>query len=210
MTREWVEPRRVTVAEWAAAYGEAVPPAGPGEPLPFQRAILERLKPLPPAPVHVTNPAPRASAFFRWGVQRSTLPPAVLLMMDEVQTRPALLAEDDCVSCPEIEPLVKNLKAPGDLEVGDYVFASRWTDCDPGDPWHIGYVSEVGSNYVVIGAVSCRRWPNAMRITEDQGDRIAKEFPPLEQGRALPYAAIARVFGVPVPAGWVDPLDAEE
>lgn len=102
----------------------------------------------------------------------------------------------------EQQPLVVNLKAPGDLEVGDYVFASRWSDCDPGDPWHVGHISEVGANYVVIGAVSKRRWGNAMRISEEQGRRIASEYPELEKGPALPYAEIARVFGVPIPEGW--------
>lgn len=108
-------------------------------------------------------------------------------------------AESNPISDEEEQaPIVENIKAPSDLVIGDYVFASRWSDCDPGDPWHIGYVSEVGKDYVVIGEVSLRRWGNAMRISEEQGHRIAKEYPVLEQGPALPYAEIARVFGVPV------------
>lgn len=103
----------------------------------------------------------------------------------------------------ETTPLVVNVKAPSDLKVGDYVFASRWSDCDPGDPWHVGYVSEVGEGYVVIGEVSQRRWGNAMRISEEQGARIVQEYPVLEMGPSLPYAEIARVFGVTIPEGWV-------
>lgn len=102
----------------------------------------------------------------------------------------------------EVEPvpIVNNIKAPSDLAVGDYVFASRWSDCSPGDPWHVGHVSEVGLGYVVVGEVSQRRWGNAMRITEEQGRRIVAEYPPMEGGPSLPYKEIARVFGVPVPA----------
>lgn len=98
----------------------------------------------------------------------------------------------------EKTPIVVNIKAPSDLEVGDYVFASRWSDCDPGDPWHVGHVSEVGQNYVVVGEVSQRRWGNAMRISHEQGRRIASEYPRMEDGPSLPYAEIASVFGVEV------------
>lgn len=94
------------------------------------------------------------------------------------------------------------IKAPSDLAIGDYVFASRWSDCCPGDPWHVGYVSEVGPGYVVVGEVSQRRWGNAMRITEEQGRRIAAEYPAMEDGPSLPYEAIARVFGVPIPEAY--------
>jgi hypothetical protein len=95
------------------------------------------------------------------------------------------------------QPLVTNPKAPGDLKVGDYVFASRWSDCDPGDPWHVGHVSEVGPDYVVVGDVSRRRWPRAMKITQEQGSRIVQAFPPMEDNwKAFNYKAIANVFGV--------------
>jgi hypothetical protein len=103
---------------------------------------------------------------------------------------------------PEAEPIVLNCEAPGDLKPGDYVFASRWSDCDPGDPWEVGFVSEVGvypesmtkAGYVVLQGGS-RRWGRAMRITPEQGRRICEQFPSMER---LPqdYDAIARVFGI--------------
>lgn len=115
-----------------------------------------------------------------------------------VTTAPAEHSVDP-VSDEDNAPIVVNIKAPSDLAIGDYVFASRWSDCDPGDPWHVGHVSEVGPGYVVVGEVSQRRWGNAMRITEEQGSRIAAEYPVMEDGRALPYKEIARVFGVQAP-----------
>lgn len=94
------------------------------------------------------------------------------------------------------EPVVINHPAPGDLKRGDYVFASRWGDCDPGDPWEVGFVSIVGENYVVLS--SSRRWPKAMRITPEQGHRICAQYPGME-GMPLDHEAIANVFGVPLP-----------
>jgi hypothetical protein len=94
------------------------------------------------------------------------------------------------------QPVVTNPKAPGDLKVGDYVFASRWSDCDPGDPWAVGHVSVVGPDFVVVGDVSQRRWPRAMRITHEQGARIVAQFPDMEDNwTAFNYKAIASVFG---------------
>lgn len=99
-------------------------------------------------------------------------------------------------------PLVVNTKV-GDasLVVGDYVFASRWTDCDPGDPWMVGFVSEVGCHpgatvnvwFVRIGD-NGRRWPNAMKITEDEGRNICEKYPQME-GNRQDYEAIGRVWG---------------
>ena len=93
-------------------------------------------------------------------------------------------------------PQVVNQNAPGDLKVGEYVFASRWSDCDPGDPWNVGHVSEIGNGFIVCGDASTRRWPKAMRITKEQGARICAEFPILETTNPSDYAAIAEVFGV--------------
>lgn len=93
-------------------------------------------------------------------------------------------------------PQVVNQDAPGDLRIGEYVFASRWSDCDPGDPWNVGHVSEIGDGFIVCGDASPRRWPKAMRITKEQGARICAEFPILEETNPSDYAAIAEVFGV--------------
>lgn len=92
------------------------------------------------------------------------------------------------------QPIIVNLKAPGDLKKGDYVFASRWTDCSPSDPWFVGHVSEVGDRYVVIAESTRRQWPNAMRITAEQGRRIIDQFPAMEDGPQASYEEIAKIF----------------
>jgi hypothetical protein len=96
----------------------------------------------------------------------------------------------------EDQPIVRNQEAPGDLAVGDYVFASRWGDCDPNDPWATGCITAVGPDYVVLGEVSQRRFPYARRISFEQGNRIAKEYPLAEGARLTRhYDWIAEVFG---------------
>lgn len=92
-------------------------------------------------------------------------------------------------------PQVVNQDAPGDLQLGDYVFASRWSDCDPGDPWAVGHISEIGDGYVVVAGVTLKRFPKAMRITPEQGARIAAEFPAMER-ETQDFGAVARVFGL--------------
>lgn len=94
-------------------------------------------------------------------------------------------------------PVVTNQNAPGSLAIGDYVFASRWGDCDPGDPWVVGHISELGADFVVIGEVNKRRWPRAMLITHEQGRRIVEQYPLLEENwRPRNFEEIARVFGI--------------
>jgi hypothetical protein len=95
--------------------------------------------------------------------------------------------------------IVVNQAAPGNLAVGDYVFASRWSDCDPSDPWVVGHISEVGSNFVVVGEVSPRYWPKAMKISAEQGQHIIEQYPHMEGNRdSLNYKKIAQVFGIDV------------
>lgn len=100
-----------------------------------------------------------------------------------------------------LEPVITNPRAPGSLKVGDYVFASRWSDCDPSDPWAVGFVAELGDGYVQLaespGIQGARRWKHAMRISTEQGWAIVASYPELERSRApLDYEQIARIFGV--------------
>lgn len=95
----------------------------------------------------------------------------------------------------EDKPIIRNQDAPGDLSIGDYVFASRWGDCDPGDPWAVGHVSEIGDGFVVLGDVNQRHWRKAMRISHEQGRRICELYPGMGR-QPLNYRAIAEVFGV--------------
>lgn len=81
------------------------------------------------------------------------------------------------------QPLVFNQDAsPAFLKPGDYVFASRWEDCSPGDPWAVGYVSEVREGYVTL-ITSPRSWRHARCISLEQGKRIVEQYPDLERSR---------------------------
>jgi len=74
--------------------------------------------------------------------------------------------------------------APGKLEIGDYVFACRWSDADWNDPWAVGYVRVIGANYVELGQEDGRLVPKvgrrgfkcAIQITGEQGAKIAEEY----------------------------------
>lgn len=87
---------------------------------------------------------------------------------------------------------MKSYKAPGNLTFGEYVFASRWGDCDWNDPWAVGFVSVIGQNFVevanedgsLIEGVGHRAFKYAMRITAEQGKRIIDSYPGAE---GLPF-----------------------
>jgi len=85
-----------------------------------------------------------------------------------------------------------------DIKPGEYVFASRYSDADPGDPWCVGYVTDVRvkAGYLIIGEYSTRGWRHARRITAEQGQRILERYPAMENGPSLPYHNIAKVFGI--------------
>lgn len=91
------------------------------------------------------------------------------------------------------DPIVRNQKVTSNLSVGDYVFASRWSDCDPGDPWCVGHITFLGDAFVVVGDVSQRRFPHAMKISLDQGERIIETYPGLER-KPCDFKQIAAIF----------------
>lgn len=115
--------------------------------------------------------------------------------------RPFSLLLQQILSGKEYEhQLISIPKVSDDIKPGDYVFASRYSDGCPGDPWCVGYVTEVFANetptYLRIGAYGTRGWRYAMRITEEQGVRIIAQYPAMENGESLPYLDIAKVFGI--------------
>jgi len=87
-------------------------------------------------------------------------------------------AEDIDLKHPVIGP--ENEKAPGQLKLEDYVFASRWPDCDWNDPWAVGFVAAIGENYVrlsnedgsPIEGVGHRSFSYAMKVTKEQAASI--------------------------------------
>lgn len=113
-----------------------------------------------------------------------------------------MLHENNEMEEDEQEPIITIPKAPGELVVGDYVFACRWGDADPGDPWVVGHVSEIwpkiemeASGFVVVGdsPMRFRRFPRATKITPEQGERILRLYPPMAH-KPLDYKWIAEVF----------------
>ena len=98
--------------------------------------------------------------------------------------------------------VVRNTKVDiARVKMHDYVFVSRWPDCDPNDPWAVGYIIEVGINYVVVAnedgtiipEVGIRRWPNVMKITKKVGRMIAAKMPGMEESEFDPQN-IADIF----------------
>lgn len=88
----------------------------------------------------------------------------------------------------ECDEVIRMPRCPGELAIGDYVFATRWWDACWSDPWCVGFVGERGKNFVtltekdggMIENVGIRAFPYAMKITAEQGERIVREYPPLE------------------------------
>ena len=75
-----------------------------------------------------------------------------------------------------------------DVKVGDYVFATRWSDCDWNDPWAVGFVCEIGRNYVrvddgdggLIEGVGTRCWRYCQHVSGAVGAEIVTRYPGLE------------------------------
>lgn len=105
-------------------------------------------------------------------------------------------ASSDCLErlFADDKQIIFNQTAPNSIEIGDYVFASRWGDCDPHDPWVVGFVTELDTDSVVVGSHSPRAYPKAMKITKEQGDRIVKAYQQVPVSTLLSYADIAYIF----------------
>lgn len=80
------------------------------------------------------------------------------------------------------------------VKIGDYVFASRWSDCNPNDPWAIGLVTSVIKDtnsrvYVTISDldgilipnVGNRMFRNTIPISYELGERLCEIMPGLEE-----------------------------
>lgn len=67
-----------------------------------------------------------------------------------------------------------------DLKQGEYVFALKWSDCDPCDAWCVGFVDQVdkfwftvvGEDGLDIPNVGKRGWRYFIRIDQKTGSRI--------------------------------------
>jgi len=75
------------------------------------------------------------------------------------------------------------------INIGNYVFASRWSDEDPNDPWYVGRVTAImadGDLHVRRYQVEhqSRWWPHVRRISSKEGEKILSEYPKLEITKA--------------------------
>lgn len=92
-----------------------------------------------------------------------------------------------CGSKSAVERLVMR-PCPGDLDEGEYVFASKWPDADWNDGWAVGFVGVRGENYIqltgedgsMLPGVGVRGFRYFRRITAEQGARIIAEYRPRE------------------------------
>lgn len=63
--------------------------------------------------------------------------------------------------------------------MGNYVFACRWSDADPNDPWYVGFVDDIieDSDKTKWYKVSGRLYPNCRRISSSYGTKILENYP---------------------------------
>lgn len=73
----------------------------------------------------------------------------------------------------------KIMKNDGQVSVGDYVLATKYSDGDPQDQWAVGFVSNINADrfYVVDSQGTLFRasgFRRAQKITKKQGEKILK------------------------------------
>ena len=72
------------------------------------------------------------------------------------------------------------------MNINDYVFASKWSDEDPNDPWCVGFISEIledseDSDDIKVKVDGYNRyWKHCRKITKEEGDKILSIYPGLE------------------------------
>jgi hypothetical protein len=114
------------------------------------------------------------------------------------------LAEEDAALA-VIDTKNLGVLTEAEINTGDYVFASRWSDCDPNDRWTIGFVLEkTESKHYIVGnkdgslipGVQRIQFRHAEKITSELGDRLCQEMPKLE-GSPTPDIGWKRHLGFP-------------
>ena len=76
---------------------------------------------------------------------------------------------------------IKSLRGP--ISIGHYVFVSKYSDCDPMDPWAVGFLCSYGidgrGKFYEVDS-SKYRYRHCKKITKETGDSIINEFPKIE------------------------------
>ena len=89
--------------------------------------------------------------------------------------------------------------APGRLRIGDYVFASKWSNADPRDPWAVGHVTAITETHITVSCENGKRDYRWYRvITDFQGERILRDYTEMERDRTVRVSQIAEIFGLSV------------
>lgn len=81
----------------------------------------------------------------------------------------------------EPSPIINVPNVDDSITIGDYVFASKWGDADPADPWCVGHVTYISEEAVRINGGS-RFYRKAIKITPEQGESIVKHYNSLRHG----------------------------
>jgi len=71
------------------------------------------------------------------------------------------------------------------IDIGTYVFVSKYIDHDPNDPWYVGNVTAImadGNTHERLYQVDnqVRWWRHVKRISCKQGEKILREYPKRE------------------------------
>lgn len=95
------------------------------------------------------------------------------------------------------------------IGIGDYVFASRYSDCDPNDPWAIGLITSIikdtnGRVYatisdldgILIPKIGNRMFRNIIPISCELGERLCEAMPYLE-GTPQPECGWKKFLRIP-------------
>lgn len=66
------------------------------------------------------------------------------------------------------------------ISVGDYVFASCWSDALPQDPWAVGIVGSIDDGHIEIIGQEGRWFKHGIHISLEIGAHIVAAYPVLE------------------------------
>ena len=69
------------------------------------------------------------------------------------------------------------------MELGDYCLFHKWGDCDPSDPWHVGYLAELHEEPIehYRPKETGRSFAHCKKISRKLGSLIMQVFPILEK-----------------------------
>lgn len=63
-----------------------------------------------------------------------------------------------------------------EFNIGDYVLATKYSDCATNDPWYVGEIHTIGVDwkgcFIQFKETGVRRWENVKKITKEEGDKI--------------------------------------